>query len=187
MEKAIGVLTCLCVLLTTASSAWCQQMQPKAFENKLITFTERVLDGAPFDFVGAKKELVEDMYRTTYSNDFYAKYEAVVRHSRGLSFDIERRLAASKNAEQFKKVKDRYAEWNDFCLMADRAPEDMQKGVIQEYLMDKKREGTPPFEIVSAKWEPKKETSANIQAYTKELNKAEEVLKKALSALKSKK
>ena len=70
--------------------------------------------------------------------------------------------------------------------MADHAPEDMQKGLIQEYLMDKQREGKPPYEITGAKWEPVDEQSPEIDSYTKELAKAEKIVKKAIDALEKK-
>jgi hypothetical protein len=188
MKKSIVVLVCIVLVLSAASTVWAKHMEPEAFKNKAFVFTDRVLDGKQFDFLAAKKELIEDLYRTEYAEDFYNKYDWVVRSSRSLSFAIEGRLSACKSEEEFKAVKSRYAEWKDFCLMADRAPEDYQKGVIQEHLMDKGRDGKPPFKIASVKWEPAQEKDANpdIEAYKKELSEAEKVLKKVLAALKNK-
>jgi hypothetical protein len=71
--------------------------------------------------------------------------------------------------------------------MADRAVEDFQKGVIQEYMMDKKREEKLPFEVASVKWEAVQEdANPDIEAYKKELPKAEKTMKKILAALKDK-
>ena len=185
MKKKIGLIIGLCLLIS-ASAACAEGMKFKAFEKKVIEFSDRVLDGQNYDFVAAKATLIEDLYRTNYMADFEAKYDLLVRYSRSLSFDIEKVLAGCKNEKQFTAAMDRYAEWKDFCVMADHAPEDMQKEMIQEYLMDKKREGKPPFEIKSAKWEPENETNEDLDTYKKELGKAEAVLKKALSALKNK-
>lgn len=187
MKKTVGILVCVLLFLSAASTVWAKQMKPEEFKKKAFTFTDRVLDGKQYDFVTAKKELIEDLYLTSYSQDFYDKYDWVVRSSRSLSFAIDSRLSACKSEEEFKEVMDRYAEWKDFCHMADRVPEDYQKGVIQEYLMDKKKEGKLPFEIASVKWEPvKKDMYPDIEAYKKELSKAEKIFKKILAALKNK-
>lgn len=188
MKKALVVLTSIVLVLSGALTLWAEPMKPEAFKNKAFAFTDRVLDGKQFDFLAAKKELIEDLYRTEYSEDFYNKYDWVVRSSRSLSFAIEDRLSACKSEVEFKTVKSRYAEWNDFCSMADRAPEDYQKGVIQELFLNKKKDGKPLFKIASVKWEPVQEEDANpdIKAYKKELPKAEKVLKKVLAALKNK-
>jgi hypothetical protein len=184
MKKTIAIWVCMGLLL--AAPAWCDGMKPKAFKKKIITFSERVIDGQSFDFVKAKGELIEDLYRTSYMQDLQSKYEELRWTSRGLLFGIEERCAASKDEADFKATKDRYAEWLDFCGMADRAPEDINKEIIQEYLMDKSRKGQPPFEITSAKWEPEEQSGDDIDAYKKELSKAEKAVKKILSALKSK-
>lgn len=187
MKKTIVVLVCVLFVLSAASTALAKEMSPEAFKKKAFAFTDRVLDGKEFDFIAAKKELIEDLYSTTYVQDFSNKYDWFVRSSRSLSFAIEGRLSACKSEKEFKAVKDRFAEWNDFCRMADRAPEDFQKGVMQEYMMDKKREGKPPFEIASVKWEPEQEEAdPDIEAYKKELPKAEKTMKKILKALKNK-
>ena len=188
MKKTIVVLACIVLILSGALTLWAEPMKPEAFKNKAFAFTDRVLDMEQFDFPAAKKELIEDLYRTEYAEEFYNKYDWVARSSRSLSFAIEGRLSACKSAEEFKEVKNRYAEWKDFCLMADRAPVDYQKGVIQEYLMDKERDGKPPYTIASVQWEPAQEEDddPDIEAYKKELPKAEKVLKKVLAALKNK-
>jgi hypothetical protein len=185
MKKVTAIVMFFFMIAAMASTVWSQEMQPAAYEKKVAAFTQRVLDGQTVDFLEAKKELVEDLYRTAYIDDFYAKYDSIIRYSKSLGFEIERRLAATKSADEFKAVKDRYAQWNDLCTMADRAPEDFQKGVIQEYLLDKSRKGQPPFEISNSAWEPDEETSPDIEALKKELPKAEAALQSALGALKS--
>lgn len=187
MKKTFNVLVCILLVLSAVSAASAKQMNPEAFKKKAFTFTNRVLDGKQFDFVAAKKELIVDLYRTSYAQDFGNKYDWVVRSGRSLNFAIEGRLSACKSEEEFKAVKDRCAEWNDFCRMADRAVEDFQKGVMQEYMMDKKREGKLPYEIASVEWEAvKEETNSDIEAYKKVLPKAEKAMRKILAALKDK-
>jgi hypothetical protein len=161
-------------------------MRPNVFEQKVVEFTQRVLDGQQYDFVKAKKDLAVDLYETPYAQDFEPKVDSVRGYSSSLSFSIEDRLAACKTADEFRAVKDRYAEWIDFAIIADHAAEDYSKGVIKELFTNKQRAEKMPFEIKSAKWEQNGATTPDIEGFKKELSNAEKVLSKALAALKSK-
>lgn len=186
MKKASIIVCSLLIVLSVVTQAPCEGMPVKDFEKKVSGFSDRVIDGQQMDFLATKKELLGDLYGTAYYDDFIAKYDTIVRYSNSLGFDIEKRLAACKSADEFSAVKVRYAEWNDFCRLADRAPTDYSTGVIQQLTMDKKRETALPFEVNAAKWEPAKQESKTIESYEKDLAAAEKVVSKALSALKSK-
>jgi hypothetical protein len=186
MKKTTFIMIGISIILCLASTAWSKEMRTEQYEKKVVAFTEGVKKGDDFDCLAAKKELIEDLYRTTYAQDFTAKYDSIARYSRGLSFDIESVFSQSKTEDEFKAAKDRYEEWKDFCRLADRAPEDFSTGIIQQYTMDKKREGQLPFTIESVKWEQSDPSSPDIDAFKKELKKVDSYLIKAIKALKKK-
>jgi hypothetical protein len=186
MRKALGFILFVSFVMSVAPPAWCQGMKTMDFEKGVVKFKDRVLDTQKYDFTAAKKKLIGDLYQTAYVQNFYTKYEAVVRTDKGLGWDIDPRLNACKDQREFNDIMNRYAQWNDLCRMTNRALEDLQKGVIKEYMMDKQRKGEPPFEITDVKWQPSEVSSEDIEAYKKELPRAESVLKRAVSALKGK-
>ena len=186
MKKTSIAAIALCLVFIGVPVAFAQNMRPNLFEQKVVEFTQRVLDGQQYDFLKAKNDLAEDLYKTPYAQDFESKVDSVRRYSRGLSFSIEDRLTSCKSADEFKAVKDRYAEWNDFTTIVDHATEDYSKGIIKDLFTNKQREEKMPFEIKSVKWEQNTTAIPNIEDFKKELSKAEKVLASALSALRSK-
>jgi DNA-binding ferritin-like protein (Dps family) len=185
MKKVVAVLFVVGILLVSVNPGVCEGLSVKEFEKKVNEFVDRVLDGQKTDFVETKKQLLSDIYMTTSPDNFFVKIESVGRISKGLSFDIEKRFAATKTAPEFQSAKDRYAEWNDFCYRVDQAPNDYYKGYIQELILDKERKTILPFEVGPAKWEAQNVSSKEIEVYQKELAAADKVVLKALAALKS--
>ena len=185
MKKAIVLLCALAFVLATASPAVCELMHPREFEKRINAFTEQVTSGKDHDYIETKRALLTDLYQTDYSDDFEKKFNAVARYNRATGFDVEKRLAAAKSAKEFEQVKKAYAEWDDFCVMVDRAYEDYAKGFIQELLLDKERDRVIPFEVRSAGWKMNNPSSTQIDAYLKALAQAEKVVAKGISALEA--
>ena len=185
MKRIVSVLFAVGILFASVNPGVCEGLRLKEFEKKVNEFAERVLDGQKIDFVEEKKQLLSEKYMTTSPDNFFTKIESVGRISKGLSFDIEKRFAASKSAPEFQNAKDRYAEWNDFCYRVDQAPNDYYKGYIQELILDKERKTILPYEVTLAKWESQNLSSKEIVAYQKELAAADKVVLRALAALKN--